>query len=214
MWWETERDGFRLRQERHRIVYIEYLNRRPHSVVTELHWDHSRELWFQPGRDKPTGTCAEHWDFEWCRRDSDLYYCKSGFGGDPLVVDICRFAEPDPPPGMIWCAPDVKLIRWVSKERPEVEIRSDAVLLRMGYRRLNTPLLLATASGRSRNPFKAAKEIDDSCSYCRICKDYLPWEHECEHLEWCDECTCLVYVDTHVREDDPDGEPVIHEEED
>ena len=75
LWYEDARG------ERHEIVMVEYRSRRPFSVTTLIHWDHSQKPWFKPG-DKPNGTCPQHWDFEWCHADGCLYYHNSGGGGD------------------------------------------------------------------------------------------------------------------------------------
>ena len=160
----------------------------------------------------------QHWDFDHSKRDDDVYYHQSGSGGDPLSINIGRFSEPQPPPGLLWTAPDVRLHRWVSKEKPEVAIRSNSTLLKMGYRRLSRPLVLRAGSGhwggvnRSRNPFLVCSETDSHLAYCKVCDDRFPSEQKCEHLEWCDRCAWLVYVDTHVREDEPEGAPTVHGE--
>jgi hypothetical protein len=216
LWW-THDHSWNRGSEQHRIVVIEYRNRRPFSVVTEEHWDHTERPWFVPGRDKPNGTVAAYWDFEWCKRDRNLYFHMSGIGGDPLAAYLCSFSKPDLLAGLLWAAPDVRFRRWISSKRPEVAIRSDSTLLSMGYRRVSRPLLLSggewAATKRSRNPFLVASETDSPPAYCRICDDYFPTDMECEHLEWCDRCGCLVYIDTHVREDEPGGEPIVHMEE-
>jgi hypothetical protein len=218
IWWE-EGGGWNRDQQSHRVVFIEYHDRRPFNVVTENHWVHSGKPWFKPGVDRPNGTSACYWDFEWCKRDETLYYSQSGGGGDPRSIYIGRFTEPDPPPGLFWAAPDVRFHRWVSKAKPEVAIRSDSVLLAMGYRRLARPLLLKAAyhagsDKRTRNPFLAAEELEGRIAYCMICDDHFPSDHECEHMEWCDRCACLVYIDGHIPEDSHDGKPVIHDETD
>jgi hypothetical protein len=41
-------------REPQRVVVIEYQDGWPCSVVTELHWDHSRKPWFKPGREAKT----------------------------------------------------------------------------------------------------------------------------------------------------------------
>jgi hypothetical protein len=215
IWWE-EGGGWNRDQELHRVVFIEYHDRRPVSVVTENHWDRSGMPWFKAGVDKPSGTCAAYWDFDWCKRDRALYYSQSGGGGDPLSIHVHSFCEPDPPPGLIWAAPDVRFHRWVSKDRPEVAIQTDSVLLMMGYHRIARPLLLKSTQfdgpKRTRNPFLAAEELEGRIAYCKICDDHFPSDHECEHMEWCDRCASLVYIDGHVPEDQ--DEPVIHDETD
>jgi hypothetical protein len=203
------------RDERHRIVFIEYQDGHPFSVVTEEHWDHSRKPWFVPGRDEPTGTCANDWDFEWCKRDRTCYFHQSGTGGgDPLQCEVHRFTHPDPPPGAIWCASDVVLTRWISAEKTDVQIRSDVTLLKMGYVRLARPLLLRGNGKRSRNPFLTSDEVDTHILWCERCKDHIPGDAECEHIEWCDRCSWWIYGDTHVRLDSHDDKPTVHDGED
>ncbi len=194
---------------RHRIVCIEYLDGQPGNAITEKHWDHTREPWFKPRRDKPTGTCGQYWDFEFCKRHGELYYYNSGMGGDYLTHSVGQMVKPDPP-ALIWCADDMVFTRWESHERPAVKIRSEAVLLKRGFKRITRPLMLKGNFARSRNPFKVATETFAGFAYCKICNDHFPDDMECEHLEWCDDCGSLVYVDTHVREDEPDGKPVVH----
>lgn len=206
LWWD--RDG-----TYHRIVVIEYIDGLPHSVVTEEHWDHSGKPWFRPGRDRATGMCVEYWDFAWSKRDRTLYCHKSGSGGAYLEHMIHRFAEPDPPPGQIWIADDVRLYRWISSKRPRVFFRPDRMrdeLLKRGYRLLDRPLVVP--GSRSRNPFAVAEEPSGHLVYCKVCDDWFPFEDECEHMEWCDKCACLVYVENHVREDSHDGKPIIHDD--
>lgn len=203
--------------ERHRIIFIEYRDGHPFSVVTEEHWDHTGKPWFRPDQHKATGTCARHWDFEWCRRDGVCYYHNIGGGGGIRDLSVGPYVEPDPPPGAIWCAPGVVLCRYASKARPKVRIRSDATLLKMGYRRLGRPLLLPGGNAwdspkRSRNPFAVSEATESGCYYCAACGDWLPRDGECEHYEWCDLCGCLATVDGHIREDSHDGNPTEHDE--
>jgi hypothetical protein len=179
--------------ERHEVIYIEYQNRRPHSVVTLHHWDHRGKPWFNPARDTPTGTCPHYWDFDWCKRDRTAYYHNSGIGGDN-AIQVHRFCNPSPPPGELWVADGITLVR-----HNERAIRSDSALLKMGYRRLKRPRLLTTPRGeKTRNPFDAG-EPTDTTIYCRVCRDRLPedgWGPPCDHLEWCDECSAWVYAAT------------------
>ncbi|MHB8397368.1 MAG: hypothetical protein ACYDCI_00315 [Candidatus Limnocylindrales bacterium] len=194
-----------------RIMFIEYDRGWPNGVVTEQHWCRSGRPWFRPGIDSPVGTVARHWEFGWSKRGGEAYRFNSGMGGDPLSVVLYRRAKPDPP-SVIWAHADVGLYYVKSAGQPPVPA-TPRRLLPLGYRRVATPLLLALPDGgrRTRNPFVASTEVYSRPGYCKICDDYFPDDGECEHLEWCDQCESLVYVDTHVCEDDPDGEPVIHD---
>jgi hypothetical protein len=217
MWWNRECVNWHGDTERHRIVYIEYYDRRPHAVITEEHWDHSKEPWFDPDEHKPTGTCSASWDFEWCKRDGQLYYEKAGGGGD-LGRIVLYGLSPSSPPAQIWAADDAAFYRTegrlVDNSYREIRIRSEAVLRRLGYVRIARPLLFSGGyKGRSRNPFNVGEELcDDRLAYCRVCEDHARTQDPCEHLEWCDLCCSMVYIATHVREDEPDGKPIIHEE--
>jgi hypothetical protein len=141
----------------------------------------------------------------------DTFFHNSGGGGDPLKAHVGKFVNPNPPPGLIWIAEGVKVVRSAYRKGKYVDlpVSGEPELLRMGYRVLKRPLLLTSWSGeKSRNPFEASNEIENRCVYCKVCDDYFPDDYEpCEHMHWCDECGCWVYTDTHVREDSHDGEP-------
>lgn len=177
--------------ERHRIVAIEYQHRRPFSVVTEEHWDHSGQPWFRPEHHKATGTCCCQWDFEWSRRYRTSYYHMSGSGGE-LALYVAGFCEPQPPPGELWVADGIPVLRNSLKPK---RIKSDDVLLRMGYRRLKLPRLLTAWDGtKTRNPFEIADEGE--CVYCKLCDDWFLEDSHCEHMHWCDGCGMFVYTES------------------
>lgn len=150
----------------HQIMVIEYYRNKPHSVVTNH------------------GT----FDFEWCKKYGLLYFTCSGSGCGREDPDhsVCAFVEPASLPGKIWTAPNVRLHRWESRDKPEIRV-DDAILKKMGYRRLKQPLLLKDWRGnKTRNPFEAGEECDGHMEYCSICDDYLPDESLCDHLMWSD----------------------------
>lgn len=186
-------------REPQRVVVIEYQDGWPCSVVTELHWDHSRKPWFKPGRDKPSGTCAEQWDFDYSRTERTLYFHDSGSGGTPKAY-VARFVKPDPPPAKLWVAEGVPIVDCGKSGRGV----SDATLLKRGYVLIPRPLLLPKPyGGKTRNPFEAGEE--GRTVYCGRCEDCLGCDdtnHPCEHIEWCDGCGLWVYADTrqHVEE--------------
>lgn len=180
----------------HEIVAVEYRHRKPFSVLTLEHWDHSREPWFVPGRHQPTGICPTHWDFEFCRADACVYYHESGSGGETRFY-VSPFCEPSPPPGELWVADGIPIVESRKRGGKFIEVAvSDARLLAMGYRRLRLPRLIEG----SRNPFDHA--VEGRTVYCRECDDYRHDvdNHPCGHLEWCDDCCCFVY-DSGERED-------------
>lgn len=183
LWWNYG-------EERHRIVYIEYHGRHCFAVITELHWDHTKKPWFKPGKDKPTGTCAAFWDFEYSKR-CGLWFHQTGSGGDPLVVNVGQMSYPNPPPATIWCAEDVVLTKW-TKRKDNVPIKTDAELLRRGFKRTYTPKRVSLNGRRSTNPFEIADESSSSFVYCRVCKEHFPDDMECDHVEWCDDCGSMV----------------------
>lgn len=175
-----------------RIVVIEYHARRPFSVITENHWDHSAKPWFKPGM-RPNGVSRREYDFEWCRTKQQLYQNNSGGGGRSALNYVVhkvvsgKMVE-------IWADDDVRFFRYVKRgsEWVTVPLRQD--LKALGYRRLKKPRLL---EGLSRNPFDVAEEGDTV--WCPRCKDHLPTDwtsHACDHLVWCDDCGAWVFTDT------------------
>lgn len=162
------------RNETHRVVAIEYVHRKPHSVITA------------------TGTSVEFWDFDWCKTDRQCYFHCSGSGGN-LRMHIHGFVNPTPPPGEIWSA--IPVVRCVRGKECAV---SDAQLLRMGYRRLRMPRLLTGPFGeKSRNPFDVGVEGETVyCARCKDCRLDCDYGGPCEHIEWCDRCGAQVYVES------------------
>lgn len=191
MWYES-------RNERHRIVAIEYSSTGwPHGVVTEEHWDHSGKPWFNPAKDKPRGTVAAHWDFDFSKTYGELFHHQSGFGGDPL-----RHVVNGKPIGWVarlWIADDVRLYRQVRRRGKLVAVPAEREQIeKIGYRFLKRPRLLRHSEVTTRNPFQVSPSFDDySCVYCPKCKDELPDGlnyNLCEHLTYC-ECCCDYYLE-------------------
>lgn len=191
--WIENPDG-----ERERVVAVEYQDGHPVSVLTEEQWDHSRKPWFVPGRDRPNGTSARWYDFHWCKRDETIYYHLSGSGGE-IRFHVGRFVHPDPPPAELWVAPGIPVV--TDTGSGVREIGSDAELLSLGYRRIPAPRLLASWDGKTRDPFAAGQESETV--YCSRCRDDLPSDRLCEHVDWCDECCVYVYADDRSCVDEP-----------
>jgi len=176
-----------------RIVAIEYMGGKPHAVTTEEHWDNSKKPWFVPGRDKPSGTAAKQYDFNWSKDWGALFYHNSGFGGDPLEYCFCSS-----PVGWIcdiWLAEDVKIFRLVNRGNKWVQVAaSRSQIEKKGYRFLAQPKLLkADSGGKTRNPFEVSPGYDDHpCIWCSKCKDFFPQDIDysgpCEHLNYCNNC--------------------------
>jgi hypothetical protein len=185
---------FEHRNERHRIVMVEYVNRKPANVITEEHWDHTRMPWFNPELDKPRGTCPQYWDFEWSKSYGHSFYHNSGGGGD-FRVCVCPFVQRSPPPGELWVAEGIPILKYAG-DGSTLPVDGDEELLRMGYRVLRRPRLLIGPYGKkSRNPFDVSEEGE--CLYCKICDDWLlvdAYPGPCEHLDWCEKCAMWVYV--------------------
>lgn len=186
----------------HELVFAEYFNRKPHSVVTVEHWDHSARPWFRAGHDKPNGHCPHYFDFNYCRRNGTIYYHNSGAGGE-LKLRLGTLVQPmNPPACEFWAASGLPLYRDGKTWRRPAKIRGDDELAAMGYRRLKQPRLLRQGGKASRNPFDVAEEGE--VVYCRRCDDWLPddgWS-VCEHLRWCDACAAWFYRDDNTANDD------------
>ncbi len=140
--------------EHGRLIRVEYRDDRPFSVTTQ--------------RD---GGGWDEYDFDWCRRDGNLYYHMSGGGPAQSFIEVGRFVAPSPNPAdwaKIWAAPGIIL-----RDGAETDL---AVL---GYERIAEPL---------GDPFEDA--IDEDTHYCELCDDYLPWTTDtlCEHLHFCGNC--------------------------
>jgi hypothetical protein len=193
---------FTLDDELHELVFVMYHQRRPFSVETVEHWDHSKKPWFNPEKDKPRGFCPQGFDFEYCRRNDTIYQHNSGGGGTVRVV-LHEIVEKHPP-CEIWIAAGIPLFRH-AKRKPFNEIPlKDGDLERLGYKRLRKPRLLrGWRDEASRNPFDVSEEGETV--YCRRCEDHLPDEpgSVCKHLYWCDDCGDWFYLDNRM---DSDGE--------
>jgi hypothetical protein len=198
--WYTHCEG----DGRQRVVAVEYQDGWPVSVLTELHWDHSRKPWFDPAKHPATGTCAEWWDFDWCKRDGTLRYHNSGSGGE-IRFHVARFVHPTPPKAELWVADGLPVVTAARrKDGTWGERRVGAAeLLRRGYARIARPRSLPLVNAypyrkvkTTLNPFEAGWEGDTI--YCDRCDDHLPSEdtyRPCDHVEWCDECGMWVYTD-------------------
>lgn len=202
------------------VLAIEYHDGRPFSVMTHTRTDNRRKPWYQPNRDTAFTGCPQHYDFEFCKRDQQLYWHNSGSGGEDGFV-VSRFAKPSPPKAKLWLAPGVTAMEYVGRKSLNRKPCGERRLLAMGYELIAAPLDLTSLHtgwsshiGATCNPFDVA-EGDTECQWCDECQDRLPDRDGrlCEHVVWCDECCWWVYEKTHVRLDSMDDEPTIHDDE-
>lgn len=132
----------------------------------------------------PFSVCSRGlgYDFEWSDYMGTCYYHMSaagyriGYGKTYLGTFVKK--RPRHP---IWLGPGIIPC---NRNRP---IRSRKTLARMGYQVVRQPLELESDWGGSTlNPFEFGQE--GAPEFCRICDDWFPDFHECDHIWWCDEC--------------------------
>lgn len=156
------------------VVWIEYQNDHPFSVITET----------------PGGAWRDY-DFDWCKAEKCAYYHMSGGGPVGSHAVINRYCEPDPPPGKLWRRPDIPL-----RENGTDKLLTVEECAERGVIVIDAPLVLG---GDEVNPFTSAYEGETV--YCAECNDHLPlgYEPPCDHVTWCDHCECYVYEEVHHR---------------
>lgn len=184
-------------------IVIEYRRRRPFAVAaSELSLDHNGE----------EQTHITYHDFEYCRRNDILYQHMSGCGGDGKTYNLGKFCKP----GIhaeIWAAPDVVFTKTIKRKRKYVDVPAkESDLAKLGYRRLKQPRLVKGSWGdKSRDPFEVSDEGETV--YCPRCDDWMLDEEvtDCRHLQWCDECSEHVDVETGLTVDF-DAHPCEHRE--
>lgn len=133
------------------LVYVEYPDRRrPFSAIT---WKDGH---------------ASNWDVDWCKRDGQLYYQRSG-GGPVAPVALSRYIERRRQE--FWASDVVSLVYTTGNALRAKEHRATpAAITRLGLVRLRLP---------KGNPFEDA--IEDETRYCEVCDDHLPFDNPCEH---------------------------------
>lgn len=185
--------------ERHRVVAIEYQDGWPSGVLTEKHWDYTGKPWFNPGRDRPNGTCACQWDFDWCKGEESLYFHNSGEGGE-IAYHVSRFVHPVPPKAKLWVADGVAIVTSTDDGKASRAVNGPSELLQMGYQLIDRPIRLpavdymACPTKTTLNPFYAGWEGETI--WCARCQSIHPSEdtnNPCEHIAWCDECATWIY---------------------
>lgn len=127
--------------KKHKIIYIEYHDKLPHSVVTIVYIKNKKNSYWSP----------RYWDFfleEGDRKDIRAY--NSGSGGDATKIEAPHWV--DGYIGTYWIADGISFngtpINAKKLEQPE--------------------RLIGYLGKKSRNPFKVA-EITDNCEYCDRC---------------------------------------------
>lgn len=191
-----------LNGEKHRLLVIEYFDDKPHSVITEKYWDHSKEPWFRAGKDMPSGTSCCDFDFNYSKKYDTIYWHNSGGGGKKSQHAVGRLIGVN---GKIWVALDVELTKYVQSGDSWVHGKITPVeIAEYGYTVLDEPINKSLENYRggesSINPFALA-EGDTECVYCPRCESYLPDDYNimsglCEHAQWCDDCSSWVLDDT------------------
>ncbi len=109
-------------------------------------------------------------DFDYCRRDDDVYYHCSGSGGTRV------YCHPFTNPGIharMWVSPKYELVD--SKSNPITRKQA----LSLGYR-----VFTATPE----NPFDSASEAEGGTDYCIVCDDRMPGDNMCKHVHYEDGC--------------------------
>jgi hypothetical protein len=129
--------------EKHKVIYIEYQDGLPHSVVTIFFVDTAKEPYWRP----------EYWDFFANEGDkNDLRAYSSGSGGDDKKIQAPQYID-----GYLGAR------YWMAEY---IEFDGEP----KNIKRLKSPKLLRCYEN-SRNPFKVA-EITHSCEYCDRCGHY------------------------------------------
>lgn len=141
------------------ILYVEFIDGKPHSVVTTK------------------GT----YDFDWCERDQDLLYHKSGSGHrSRYSQDLSEWCDPEGK--SFWAADCVELRIKREWDRDAQKYQVDEIA---------TPELLAKYKlvrlDSIEDPFDDATEAYGGIEYCSICQDKFPDDSTCRHVWWGDE---------------------------
>lgn len=133
---------FQIDDTEHRIIYIEYQDGLPHSVITTFFVPTAKEPYWRP----------EYWDFFANEGDkNDLRAYNSGSGGDATKIQAPQYI--DGYSGARY---------WMEKD-----IEFDGTP--KNIKQLKHPKLIEARWGdKSRNPFKVA-EITNSYEYCDRC---------------------------------------------
>lgn len=154
------------------VVFIEYQNGLPFSVVTD------------------GGT----YDFERCGGDQgDIHCYNSGSGATPSgLIYVSGLCKPEPVRCAVWVAEGCGLTRrWGQREVP---VTRKAILLKMGYEWLDGPLdvtqFLSDYDKKQGvttcNPFVIGEEIYEGFVFCGVCGCFCIDDSEsyCRHLFW------------------------------
>ena len=146
----------------------------PHSVFTAEWVDRSKLGKGYP----PSGYFVHVYDFDWCKRNEQLYQHNSGSGGN-FYLGRMAFPKSTPRCAVWW---DPHLVQPHNDRSPASEI-GVAHIRRIGYDILDKPLVLFDGS---QNPFDHA--LESEVEYCSKCDDHLPTDDLCEHIWWCEKC--------------------------
>lgn len=157
----------KMMHEGYEVIYIEYINKIPHKVITARTDQEWGQQWF---------------DFECIGNDrKDIQYYNSGGGG----VKRNEIQAPHFVMGKF------KAHYWMA-EGCKFNGRSIA----KNCKRINKPFSIRGYSGRSINPFKVSWECSYGFEYCKICDAYYGHDEGCrDHHTWSSDEGCFVYAD-------------------
>lgn len=186
-----------------RLVAIEYIDNKPHSVVIEREWNNSKETWFDPKIHTALVSAFLEYDFNFSKTYDTIYWHNSGSSSKEFELNgrycyvLGKMADKNK--AKLWVAPDVFLCkyihridnsRWDKAEISPEEIES------YGYIILKEPIEFVLGDEKTTfNPFEIS-EGDTECVYCPTCEDHLPVNLTgslCKHLEWCADCGAWVF---------------------
>lgn len=141
----------------HAAIFVEYDDGRPFSVVTED---------------------GDDFDFDYCKRDDQIYYHRSGLGPPRTRIEAPQFAFPE--------ASIESITIWVREGAVLVDEQGEPVVdhAARGYK------LLQEFPG---DPFDRDDVIECETVYCKTCDDRLPDDRDspCEHIWYCDVCRAI-----------------------
>ena len=158
---------FIINNEEHKIIYIEYSGKIPHSVVT---------IFYVPNATDGPYWRPVFWDFFANRGDdADIYAYKYGSGGDYKQLQAPQWI--DGHTGEFWIS-------------PEASFRDDP----KNFVQLQKPKRVKGYNSSSINPFKIA-EITNNHEYCEVCDNYMI--ELCDQHQYIDRDGDLRYKHAH-----------------
>lgn len=186
----------------HRLLFVDYSEGRPSNVVTAKAFDNTSAPWYKPGGPyRGKGESPEYYDIDWCPQYG-LYCRLSGSGGDVdrhCLGSFWDWKKHNRRPTLFWASPEIVLCHYQRRGEKwtAVPLKRRRDIRRCGYKRLKLPLIYAG----SPDPFSDVCEGETV--YCEKCNERFPDYNECEHIDWCEDCSGHVYLtpEGHVHHD-------------